>query len=530
MQTQDTETLLKVAQDHANFGRDKQFLEICDSLVSYQETKPSLIQKLGSLYLHYGYVSKARDCFERVMNSNPSDPSTALNLANAYLQLGQIEPCQKIYQDLQRRFPDDTQVLRHLLYLSEYLPSSSNQERLALAKKWAQLITQNAGLFHSGSNAGLDSTQVQSSREAPNQRLRIGYVSADFCQHTVGLLIKNVLEHHNKYKFEIYCYSNGSNFDWVTDSIRKHAVFVDVRHLSDLELANRIKADHIDLLIDLSGHTGGSRLSAFVYRPAPVQLSWLGYYATTGLDCIDGVLLDQWHLHEDIANQFIEPIISLPLGRWSYSPVFEPAPLITEPPAIKNSFITFGSFNNTLKYNPAVYQLWSKILLAIPNAKLILKWRTFNDPEFRNSVLEQFKSFGVDASRIELRGPSFHLQMLAQYQDVDIALDPFPFSGGITSCEALYMGVPVITYPQNRVVSRQTKAFLETIGYPQWVANSEGDYLQKAIELASDVSKLKNIRDQLREIMINSPLMQKKDFTRSLEEVLINTYNSTLNN
>ena len=242
---------------------------------------------------------------------------------------------------------------------------------------------------------------------------------------------------------------------------------------------------------------------------------------------MDAVLLDRWHLHEQIASQFIEPIISLPIGRWCYSPAIDPAPLITDPPSIENGFVTFGSFNNTLKYNQEVYAVWAKILLAVPKSKLILKWRTFHDSEFRQYVLDQFQSYGVEESRIELRGPSFHIYMLSQYKDIDIALDPFPFSGGVTSCESLYMGVPVLTWPQNRVVSRQTYAFLSSIGHPELAAQNEGEYLQKAVELARSPERLIGYRQTLRDTMLNSPLMQATQFTKSLEAALIELLNQT---
>jgi predicted O-linked N-acetylglucosamine transferase (SPINDLY family) len=265
-------------------------------------------------------------------------------------------------------------------------------------------------------------------------------------------------------------------------------------------------------------------LASFAYRPAPIQLSWLGYYATTGLEYIDAVLLDDWHRYEHSAAQFVEPIVSIPIGRWCFLPAIDPTPLITGPPVIKNGYIKFGSFNNTLKYNSQVYKLWSKILIKVPNSKLILKWRTFNDPEFKHHVINQFKDFGIDPSRIDLQGPSFHIHMLAQYNDIDIALDPFPFSGGVTSCEALYMGVPVITWPQDRVVSRQTYAFLSSIGYPELVAQDEATYIQKTVELANNPKKLAQYRHSLREKMLSSPLMGVKDFTKSLEKTLADLF------
>jgi protein O-GlcNAc transferase len=506
---------LTVAQDHANFGRNTSFLDICDNLIKEYAADKTLILKVCSLYLGFGFPSYARQCLLKTLTLFPGDADLLLTLANAQLQLGHLKQCQDIYQDLLERFPNNCQVLRNLFFFSEYIPSTSNRERLELAKKWANLTVKNA-----------KGPYVRPAvKYLPGKKIKLGYVSADFCQHTVGILIKNILEKHNTDQFEVFCYSSGTIQDFITNLIRQYAHFIEVAQLSDYELANRIGSDGIDILIDLSGHTGGSRLGAFAYRPAPLQLSWFGYYATTGLEYIDAVLLDDWHTHEHITDQFVEPITSLPMGRWCYFPAVDPAPLITDAPVIENGYITFGSFNNTLKYNTPVYESWSKILLKVPNSKLILKWRTFNDPEFKQHVMNQFHDFGIDPSRIELREPSFHIYMLAQYNDIDIALDPFPFSGGVTSCEALYMGVPVITWPQDRVVSRQTYAFLSNIGHPELVAQDEETYIQKAVVLANNPKKIAQYRLSLREEMLTSPLMATKDFTKSLEVALTDLFN-----
>jgi predicted O-linked N-acetylglucosamine transferase (SPINDLY family) len=510
-------TQLSVAQNHAHFGQNEQCIAICNDLLKGYFSDKELILKVGSLFLGYGFLSNARDCLSNGLKIFPADADLLMAFANTLLQLGKTEQCQAIYQELLDHSPDNPRVLRNLIFLSEYLPFSSNHERLELAKKWGELAIKKAGGPHG---------RVPF-KNLPLKKIRLGYVSADFCQHTVGILIKNILAKHNTDQFEVFCYSNGNIHDAVTDTITKQCHFVEVANLSDAELASRIRSDGIDTLIDLSGHTGGSRLATFAYRPAPVQVSWLGYYATTGLDSIDAVMLDRWHLHDEIDSQFIEPVISLPIGRWCYFPAIDPAPLITDPPSIQNGFITFGSFNNTLKYNQEVYAVWAKILLAIPKSRLILKWRTFNDPEFRQYVLEQFHALELDASRIELRGPSSHIDMLAQYKEIDIALDPFPFSGGVTSCEALYMGVPVITWLQNRVVSRQTYAFLSSIDHPELATQDEQEYVQKAIELAGSLELLMQYRKTLRETMLTSPLMQTTQFTKSLEATLIELLNQT---
>jgi predicted O-linked N-acetylglucosamine transferase (SPINDLY family) len=510
-------TQLSAAQNHAHFGQNEQCIAICNDLLKEHASDNELILRVSSLFLGYGFLSNARDCLSNGLKLFPADPEFLLALANTLLQLGQTNQCQMIFEELLKRFPNEPRLLRNLIYFSEYLPFSSNHERLTLARQWAALTIDAAGgpfprpplNDHSG------------------RKIRIAYVSSDFCQHTVGILINNILAKHNAEQFEVFCYSNGNVRDVVTDSISKHSNFVEVSHLSDPELASQIRSDEIDILIDLSGHTGGSRLAVFAYRPAPMQVSWLGYYATTGLETIDAVLLDRWHIYDQIDAQFIEPIIPLPIGRWCYFPAIDPAPFITDPPSIQKGYIIFGSFNNTLKYNSPVYKLWSQILLSVPNSRLILKWRTFNDTEFAQSVLDQFQAFGIDPSRIELRGPSFHIDMLAQYKDIDIALDPFPFSGGVTSCEALYMGVPVITWPQDRVVSRQTYAFLSSIGHPELAARNEEGYLQKALELAGSPETLIQYRQSLREKMLDSPLMQSAQFTKSLEVILLELLNQT---
>ncbi|WP_407702956.1 O-linked N-acetylglucosamine transferase, SPINDLY family protein [Thiorhodovibrio frisius] len=276
--------------------------------------------------------------------------------------------------------------------------------------------------------------------------------------------------------------------------------------------------------MDLSGHTAGSRLSVFAHRPAPVQLSWLGYFATTGLTTLDAVLLDPWHAPEGTEAQFVEPILRLPAGRWCYQPVPWAPKELSPPPAERNGWITFGSFNNTAKLNDGVYDLWARILAVVPDSRLILKWRTFNDAALRQRVTQAFVARGIAAERIELRGPSFHADLLKEYAELDIALDPFPFTGGLTSCEALWMGVPVITWPQARVVSRQTHAVLHQIGLRELSASDADSYVRLARDLAADPVRLHELRQGLRARMQGSRLMDTAGFTRCLEDRLMQPY------
>lgn len=354
--------------------------------------------------------------------------------------------------------------------------------------------------------------------------LRVGYVSADLCAHPVGLFIEKVLGAHDAALIQPVIYCSGTTFDDISRSLQQSVqqktgdwAWRDVRGLDDAALAAQIRADAIDILVDLSGHTANSRLAAFAWKPAPVQISWLGYFATTGLPTMDFVILDPYHAPPGTEAQFCERIIRLPHNRFCFQPV-PFAPQVTQPPCLKNGFVTFGSFNNTAKLNQQVLEAWAKILKAVPNSRLILKWRTFADGPYCQRTTDFFVAQGIAVERLELRPVSTHSQLLEQYADIDIALDPFPFSGGHTSCEALWMGVPVVTLPQSRVVSRQTWSFLNNIGLAGLAAADEAAYVQLAANLANSPQTLLVLRQSLRNKMRASPLCDVAGFTRLLED------------
>ncbi|PPQ32068.1 O-linked N-acetylglucosamine transferase family protein [Rhodopila globiformis] len=238
---------------------------------------------------------------------------------------------------------------------------------------------------------------------------------------------------------------------------------------------------------------------------------------------MDAVLLDDWHAPPGTEAQFVEPIMRLPGGRFCYQPVSWAPAAVAPPPCLASGRITFGSFNNTAKLNDGVFDAWARILAAVPESRLVLKWRTFNDDALRQSVRGAFARRGIAAARIDLRGPSFHAEVLKEYADLDIALDPFPFSGGLTSCEALWMGVPAVTSPQGRVVSRQTFAFLSAIGLPELAATTAEEYVRIAVELARNRERLAALRAGLRERMRASPLMDVTGFAHRFEQCLIPT-------
>jgi predicted O-linked N-acetylglucosamine transferase (SPINDLY family) len=352
----------------------------------------------------------------------------------------------------------------------------------------------------------------------PERRLRVGYVSGDFKQHPVGFFLAPVLANHDPDAVEIYGYSNSLKNDWLTQQLRERCTqWRSLVGLSNSAAASLIAADGIDILVDLSGHTAENRLEIFARKPAPVQVSWLGFWGTTGLSTIDYLLSDTTTIPDGEEQYYSETVFRLPDNRFCYAPpYYAPAPATTAP-CLKNGYVTFGSFNNLMKIGPDVIQLWARLLQANPGARLLLKWGTLADNVVRENLLSMFAAHGVAPERVVLRPQSPHPEMLDEYADIDIALDPFPFSGGLTSCEAMWMGVPVITLPGKRAVSRQTLGFLRGIGLPELAASSADEYVRIATELATDQPRLTELRRTLRRRMAASPLCDGYAFTRNLE-------------
>jgi protein O-GlcNAc transferase len=520
--------LLKRARVLAQRGDFPRFLATCDQLrrqCGVPEHTRDLLDT-GTLLLQAGFLARASECFEHVLSLTPGDRAAAINRANVAREAGCHAEARARYDALLARFPDDPVLRRNALLSLEYDPAASDSERLEQARVWGQWATKRAGgPFARPAMRALTAHQATHGmdRAGACRPLRVGYVSADFCQHTVGLLIKDTLMAHDQTRVTPIAFYNGTLNDWVTKALRAHLEWRDVATLDDAALAEQIRQDEIDVLVDLSGHTAGSRLSVFAFRPAPVQVSWLGYFATTGLEAVDAVLLDGFHAPTGIEAQFTEQIIRLQGGRWCYQPV-PFAPELAPLPADQKGYVTFGSFNNTAKYHPAVHALWARVLSAVPGSRLVLKWRTFNDDALAQAVLSEYAAQGITPDRIELRGPSFHTALLNEYADIDIALDPFPFSGGLTSCEALWMGVPVITLPDSRVVSRQTHAFVNQIDQPELSAKDRDEYVRIALQLVHDRQRLRRLRTELRDSMRASELMNTSAFTAGLEATLIELY------
>jgi len=391
----------------------------------------------------------------------------------------------------------------NLLMCAQYDPALSAFELRELANGWRNAMHGSNAVPRPAMRGGVD-----------RRPLRIGYVSADFYEHPVGWFLRDVLRNHDAARFEVHCYASQTRRDALTEDLIAAAHgWSFVAHLTDPELAARIRADGIDLLVDLSGHTAGNRLGAFALRAAPVQASWLGYFASTGLAEMDAVLLSRDQMPEGAQAYFTEELLPLACCQFAYSPPAD-APAVARPPARDP---VFGSFNNVAKLNDEVIEAWSAILRDVPTARLLLKWEGLLDPWLREAVLRRFANHGTDPARIELRGSAPHRDMLEEYADIDVALDPFPFSGALTTCEALWMGVPVVTLAWHRPVSRQSASILRAIGLEDLVAATPARYVALAIALAEDRDRRAALRASLRDRIAASEIGNGKTVARELE-------------
>ena len=351
-------------------------------------------------------------------------------------------------------------------------------------------------------------------------KIRIGYLSADFCKHAVSQFIRPLLFDFDSSNFQIYVYQINNNVDYVTSELQKAPVlWRNMVHKDICEVAKIIRDDEIDILFDLGGHTKNNMLPVFAYRPAKIQISGIGYFNSTGIFECDGFLSDRYCAPMAKSSYFTEKLLRLPHTHFCYQP-YNSFPKIMPPPSLKCGYITFGSFNNFAKVNDGVLSLWCEILRQVPNSRFLLKHRLMGTDEGRKYVSKRLLRHGLPLERIEMRGLS--TDYLTEYGDMDIALDTFPYPGGLTTCEALFMGVPVVTLIGNRHGARFGLSFLSNLGLSELAAKNKDEYVNIAVSLAQDKELLIALRQNLRSMMKKSPLMDGKAYMRELEELYQN--------
>ncbi|MCE5339719.1 MAG: hypothetical protein LLF92_01150 [Planctomycetaceae bacterium] len=441
---------------------------------------------------------------EKALKLEPGDPKIFNILGGQLISLGKsnegIEMLRKAVQIAQ----DDTETADTLLYSLHYKPDISPQTLFHEHIKWGKNFTSDVPLKHTNT-------------PEPDRKLRIGYVSPNFNQHSVAYFFEPVLESHNRSAFEIFGYNNSKETDRVTKRMRpQFDNFKDIHGLTDQQAADTIARDKIDILVDLAGHTAGGRLAAFTRKPAPIQVTWLGYPDTTGLSQMDYRITDELADPPDNHKYYTESQICLPTGFLCYRPP-DFAPPLAECPCVKNGFTTFGSFNINQKINLEVMSLWSQILKRVENSRLILKIRGGQHTSMQEYYFEIFEKLGVQKNRIEIHGHKSPAEHLELYNRIDIGLDTFPYNGTTTTCEALWMGVPVISLVGDCHSSRVSLSLFSRLDMTFFAAQKHDEYVNKACALAAKQESLSKIRQTMRQRMSASILCDRKKFTQVLE-------------
>ena len=462
---------------------------------------------LAFALMETGRVSEAESLVRKAYSIYPQRIDVGISLANILLQKGNFAECEKLLRKALSADITEAQTYSSCLLLLHYLENVNRENIFNAHKRYAQLYAPPQGL----------NDQHQNTIE-PDRKLKIGYISPDLGGHSVTWFFMPILKTHNRDKFEVYGYGNVRSPDQITDQFKPmFDVYRDIYGLQADNVSQLIKKDAIDILIDLAGHTGGNSIPVLSLKPAPVQVTYLGYPDTTGLAQVDYRLTDKFAEAPDAAKYYSEKIFYLDEGFLCYCPPAS-CPDVGPLPAIKNGFMTFGSFNMNKKINSFTIKLWSDVIKNCQNSKLILKFRYASDPSVKEHYFEEFKKAGVPEGRIEIYDWLSQQQHLDFYNRVDIALDTYPYHGTTTTCEALLMGVPVISLVGEHHMSRVGLSILARLGLKFFTASTPDEYVSKAMALAVKPDALAKIRSSMRERIVAGGLCNREKFTKSLEQ------------
>ncbi len=461
---------------------------------------------LGVARQSQGTLTAAIDSFRQATALDPGYADAHNNLGAALLDQGRVADALDCYRHALTLHPDFRTAMDNYLCALRYAPGVGPAALTAACVQYEQRFV---------APLAAEPRPYDNSR-VPDRPLRLGFVSSDFARGPVGSFLVGPLEHLDPHQCQIYCYSDRLTPDAFT--ARLQAVAAEWRAtigVSDAGLADQIRRDQIDILFDLAGHAPRNRLLVFARRPAPIQITWIDSVGTTGLKAIDYLLADRHTIPPAAESTCVERVLRMPDSSVCYEPPPD-APPVGPLPALARGHVTFASFNNPAKIHPGVVELWSQILGRVAGSRLMLKYAGFDDPGTTQHYLNQFAHHGVAADRLELRGRSSVADYLRAYQQVDLALDPFPHTGGLTTCDALWMGIPVVTCPGAPFASRQGLSYLTTIGLKETIATDTDQYVQLAVELAHDLPRLAALREGLRPRMAQSPLCDPQRFAENL--------------
>ncbi|MSR33195.1 MAG: tetratricopeptide repeat protein [Phycisphaerales bacterium] len=535
--------------------QSKRFDEAFTLLKRAVKVHPNVFEfhyNLGLIYESNNHFAQALECYRRAVELEPSGNAHS-NLAKNLTDSGQLTEAIEFAREAIKRLPHNQRAIPHnnlgsALTLRGELEQGLENYKLAIAIDVENAFMHSNYLLASNYVAHADLTSAfeehkkfgdkfesfiaklyenplaaqakKLQRARTDHKPRIGYVSPDFYGHAVGQFIEPILATHDKTKFELVCYSDNQYTD---DSTVRMKTLVSnwrqVNAMNDEDLAHMIQTDGIDILVDLAGHTALNRMGVFIRKPAPIQVTWIGYPNTTGLSTMDYRITDALADPVGAADALhTEKLLRLP-ECFSCFQAPKKSPDVGPLPALHNGFITIGSFNNFAKITPHVMGVWIDIMNRVPGSRLLLKNRSLDNPRLKELILGELCKHGADAKRVELRSPSMTtFEHLNCYNMLDIALDSFPYNGTTTTCEALWMGVPVVTLAGRNHVSRVGVSQMTNLGLHELIARDTNDYVNIAVALANDVPRLTALRGGLRERLKNSPLMNVTRFTKNLEE------------
>ena len=473
------------------------------------ELKPDFAEahsNLGVALDDRGETDEALACQRRALELKPDLAEAHYNQGNVFRNQGNLDEALACYRRALELKPDHVNAHSSLVYTQAFCPGYNAQALREEYLRWNQRHAEPLGKF----------IQPHLNDRRPDRRLRIGYLSPDFRGHPVGRFLLPLLESHDHASFEIFCYASVRNPDATTNGLRARAdVWREVLGESDEQVASAVRQDQIEILVDLAMHTRDNRLLVFARKPAPVQVTYLAYCGTTGLSTMDYRLTDPYL---DPPGQdpklYSEQSIALPETYWCYRPPIE-TPSVNALPALEAGQVTFGSLNNFCKASPPTLVAWSQLLQAVPGSRLLLHARAGSHRDRARGLLAEH---GISDERLTFVDFQPIAEYFRSYQRIDMALDPFPFGGGTTTCDALWMGVPVVSLAGETAVGRGGVSILSNVGLPELIAQTPEQYVRIAAALAQDLSRLSELRATLRDRMQASPLMDAPRFARNVEE------------
>lgn len=474
---------------------------------------------LGNVLQAQGELSAAEIHLKSALALSPDNADIYNNLGNVYKHQSQLNEAITCYRKALKLKPEYFDAHSNLLYALSSEPNRAQSEYLHEARCYGEKALALAKPFRSWAMQNTNST---------SRRIRVGLVSGDLKSHPVGYFIESILGRLNRVQFELMAYSTKNQEDDLTARIKPYfSAWNMIARLSDETAARKIHDDGIEILIDLAGHTAFNRLPLFAWKPAPVQVSWLGYFASTGLPGMDYLLADPISVPDSCRSAYTEEICYLPDTRLCFTPPIDgERAAVSGLPAEKNGYITFGCFQTLSKLGDNVLSLWSRIMNALPQTRLRLQNKQMSCQKTREQLRNRMTQFGIAQERVSLLGHVSRSDYLAAHAEVDFVLDTFPYPGGTTTCEALWMGVPTLTLAGETMLARQGASLLTAAGLIDWVANSADEYVAKAVAFSQDLTYLSALRRCLRGQVKSSPLFDADRFARNLEAALRKMWNS----